>query len=207
MDRREFLQCSAILIGGVSAGRMGWTLSAEQRRHLAEAPSCIDRQANYFSAEQGRAVAAVAETILPRTDTPGAVDAGVPRYIELMVAEWFDEGERRIFEDGLKSLMDEAPARHGRPFEQLPERDRVAMLEALEDSAGDASWYAPGANMFADFDGENPFICQIKELTIWGFFTSEVGSTQVLRYNPMPMRFDGDLPLGPEDSSWVGSIF
>ena len=74
-------------------------------------------------------------------------------------------------------------------------------MEALEDAASDSPWYAY-ANVQRDFISDAPFICQIKELTIWGFFTSEVGGTQVLRYEAMPMRFDGDIPLGADESSW-----
>jgi gluconate 2-dehydrogenase gamma chain len=75
----------------------------------------------------------------------------------------------------------------------------------LEDAASDSPWYT-FANVQREFISDAPFICQIKELTIWGFFTSEVGGKQVLRYNPMPMYFDGDIPLGTEESSWGGRI-
>ena len=71
-------------------------------------------------------------------------------------------------------------------------------------AASDAAWYQMG-NVQRVFDSEAPFICQLKELTIWGFFTSETGATQVLRYEAMPMKFDGKRKLGKDDSSWVAT--
>lgn len=200
MNRRQFLQCAALLVSGTAASAPGLALSGEQRRHLLEAPEYIAGDINYFTPAQRGTLAMLTETIIPRTDTPGAVDAGVPRFIELMVADWFDESERAIFDTGLEALILSAMQIHGRPFEALEERQRLAMLEALEAEAGDAQWYAPGG---AERSLEAaPFICQLKELTAWGFFTSRVGATEVLRYNPMPMTFDGDRPLDPGASSW-----
>jgi hypothetical protein len=75
-------------------------------------------------------------------------------------------------------------------------------MEALEDAASDSPWYEFG-NIMREFISDAPFICQFKELTVWGFFTSEKGGSQVLRYNPMPMFFNGDIPLASDDSSWT----
>ena len=206
MNRREFLECSAILISGVSASQMGWSLSPEQRQHLATAPAFIEQVPDYFTTAQRKSVAAMAETILPRTDTPGAIEAGVPRYIELMVQHWYNDDERDTWNSGLAKLMDDMQARHDRPFEQLTEAERVAALEELEAAASDSAWYSLTGALPGMEQPPMPFICQLKELTIWGFFTSEVGATQVLRYNPMPMKFDGAYPLDPDDSSWAGGM-
>ncbi len=202
MNRREFLQCAAILVSGASALRAGIALSAEQQAYLAAAPNYNSAEVDYFSDAQRRAVAAACEVIIPRTDTPGAIDAGVPRFVELMVRDWLDDGERAIFMNGLQALMAQAADRHGSAFDQLEPEQQLALLEQLEAEASDSSWYE-FANVQRDFISDAPFICQLKELTIWGFFTSEVGATQVLRYEAMPMRFDGDIPLAPDDSGWA----
>lgn len=206
MNRREFLQCAAILVSGAAVSQVGFSLTGEQYTYLATAPDYIARPGNYFSEAQKKAVAMLAETIIPRTETPGAIDANVPRFIELMVFEWLNDGERTLFLDGLSQLMSATPRDHGKPFEELPETERVRILEKLESQASDSSWYDFG-NTRRDFISDAPFICQLKELTIWGFFTSEVGSTQVLRYEAMPMRFDGHLKLEENDSSWAGVLF
>ena len=201
MNRRHFLECAALLIGGVSASRMGWTLTEEQRVHLASAPDYIDRAVDYFTPEQRTVVAAIAETIIPRTETPGAIDAGVPRFIELMLANWCNDEEREIFQQGLARLELHTRSEYGKRFDELDADARLETLEALEADASESAWYDVG-NIRRDFISDAPFICQIKELTVWGFFTSEEGGTQVLRYNPIPMYFDGDIPLKPDDSSW-----
>jgi gluconate 2-dehydrogenase gamma chain len=201
MNRRHFLECAALLIGGVSASRMGWTLTEEQRVHLAGAPDYIDQAVDYFTPEQRSVVAAIAETIIPRTDTPGAIDAGVPRFIELMLADWCNDQERDVFQRGLLQLDQHTRGEYGKRFDELDGQTRLEILESLEEEASDSAWYQMG-NIRRDFISDAPFICQVKEFTVWGFFTSEEGGTQVLRYNPMPMYFDGDIPLKPDDSSW-----
>ncbi|MEM9255924.1 MAG: gluconate 2-dehydrogenase subunit 3 family protein [Pseudomonadota bacterium] len=206
MDRRDFLQCAAILISGMSASQLGFTLSRDQTTYLAMAPDYVAGEVNFLSPVQRKVIAAMAEVVIPRTDTPGAVDAGVPRFIELMAADWFNDQERSIFSAGLADMETRIPAEYGAPFDELPQDQQRSIMEALERDASDSSWYEFG-NVQRQFISDAPFICQIKELTIWGFFTSKIGGTQVLRYNPMPMRFDGDYPLSPDDSTWSGSIF
>ena len=205
MDRREFLQCAALLVTGATASQLGFTLNAEQETYLATAPDYIASDVDYLSDAQRRIVAAISEVIIPRTDTPGAIDAGVPRFIELMAADWFNDQERAIFAAGLADMETRIPKSYGKPYDQLETQEQLQILEDLEDAAGDSDWYG-FANVQRQFISDAPFICQMKELTIWGFFTSEVGATQVLRHNPMPMTFDGELPLGPDDSSWSGNF-
>lgn len=201
MNRREFLQCATLLITGASASQLGFSLSVEQTAYLAQAPNYNTLQVDYFTTAQRRIVAAMTDVIIPRTDTPGALDAGVSRYIELMAANWFNTAEAAIFAAGLQDMETRIPAEFGAPFDQLSHAQQLQILEAMEEDAADSTWYEFG-NVMREFISEAPFICQIKELTIWGFFTSEEGSSQVLRYDPMPMYFDGDIPLARDDSSW-----
>lgn len=203
MNRREFLQCAAILISGSSAAQLGFALTEEQQVYLATAPNYNTTEVDYFTPEQRKIIAAMTEVVIPRTDTPGAIDAGVPRYIELMVANWMEEGERNIFDTGLADIETRIPREYGKPFHELPADDQLAIMEGLESAASESSWY-DFANVQREFISDAPFICQLKELTIYGFFTSEAGSKQVLRYDPMPMEFDGEYPLSENDSTWAG---
>jgi hypothetical protein len=205
MNRREFLQCAAIVISGASASQLGFSLSAEQQVYLANAPDFNSTPVDYFTPAQRRILAAMSEVIIPRTDTPGAVDARVPFFIELMVANWLNDGERAIFGAGLQDIESRIPLEYGRPFDQLGAREQLRIMEDLESAAADSPWYEFG-NSRRDYISDAPFICQLKELTIWGFFTSQEGASQVLRYNPMPMHFDGDVPLAPGESSWASPL-
>ena len=202
MNRREFLQCAAILVSGTSASQLGFTLSEEQQVYLASAPDYAKGKVNYLTLAQRKIIAAMAEVVIPRTDTPGAIDAGVPNFIELMASGWFNEQESAIFSAGIKAMEEQVPSVYGKPFDQLDAAQQLEIMEELEAQASDSSWYEYG-NVQREFISDAPFICQVKELTIWGFFTSEVGSTQVLRYEPMPMAFDGNTPLSVQDSSWA----
>ena len=203
MNRREFLQCAAILASGAGVLRPGITLSEEQQAFLAARPNFNTQSVNYLAPLRRRIVAAMAEVIIPRTDTPGAIDAGVPAYLEIMMAEWMNVEEGAVFEEGLADIENRIPLEYGRPFFELNEKQQLEVMEALEDAVSDSSWYEFG-NVTDNYRSDSPFICQFKELTIFGFFTSEAGGTQVLRHNPMPMKFDGDYPLSPDDSTWSG---
>jgi len=204
MNRREFMQCAAVLISGASISSLGFTMNHDQHAFLASAPNYIKNPVNFFSALQRSAVSAISEAIIPATDTPGAIEAGVPAFIELMVAEWFNPQERANFMAGLDALMQQSQEQYQKSFNDITQSEQVTLLEKLEDDASDSIWYQRG-NVMRDIVSDAPFICQIKELTTWGFFTSEVGGKQVLRSNPMPMRFDGDIPLKAEESTWIST--
>lgn len=201
MNRRQFLQCAAVVVANASVVPASWAMNPEQQRFLAAQPSYIDRHPlTFFSSEQRAVVAAIAEQIIPKTDTPGAGEAGVPRFIELMVADWFNPEERRLFMDGL----DDVQARSDGSFGGLTAADQLALLEELERETDDSTWYEIG-NVMRVWDDSAPFICQLKELAVLGFFLSEVGATQVLRLNSMG-AFNGDVPSSPSDPSYASLL-
>lgn len=201
MKRREFLQAAAVLTAGASVLPPGWSMNEQQRTFLAAQPDYIDsRRPAFFTAEQGAIVTIVAEHIIPRTDTPGATDAGVPRFIELMVSDWFTQDERAVFMRGLADLERRAAGN----FPGLPATAQLDLLQQLEDQASDAAWFATG-NTMRIWDEQAPFICQFKELTVLGFFLSETGATQVLRENPMG-SFQGDIPLAEHEPAYATKL-
>jgi len=205
LNRREFLECATLLVAGMTASQVGFTLTEEQKIYLATAPDYIAHDVALFSKEQRFLIAEFTEIIIPETNTPGAKEAGVPKYIELMVSQWLNDEERNLFMEGLESVASISKQRYGKNTRNLTQTEMLKILESLEEDASDDPWYAFAntAGAFSD-EHKSPFICQLKELTIWGFFTSEVGSKKALRYNPMPMRFKGDIPLKDEDSTWAG---
>jgi len=201
MKRREFLQCAAVLAAGATAIPNGWSMNAEQKTFLAARRNYIDSRPLVFFKDQQRAtITAIAEHIIPATDTPGATAAGVPRFIELMVADWFNDDERKLFMAGLIDLE----SRAGGSFAGMPAREQLALLEQMEKENSDAPWYQLG-NFLRIWDETAPFICQLKELTVLGFFLSEVGASQFLRMNPMG-SFGGDLALEPGGSTYAVGV-
>lgn len=139
-------------------------------------------------------VAEVAEIIIPATDTGGAKAAGVPAFVEMMVADWFDAGERTHFMDGMGAFADEARARHGKPFADLGDAEKIAFFgEKLK--AAEAAAAAPPAGGRP----RTPFAMLMKRLTIYGYYTSELGATVELSSNMVPNEYIPEAPLKPGD--------
>lgn len=201
MNRREFLQCAAVFASGAIQLPSSWAMSHEQKIFLTSQPNYTERESpGFFTKIQRDAVSGIADQIIPTTDTPGAIEAGTPRFIELMVADWFNAAERKLFMTGLADLQ----LRAGGNFASLSKNKQLLLLEKLEDESGDASWYQIG-NVTRIWDGDAPFICQIKELTVLGFMLSHLGSTQFLRQNPMGI-LDGNFPLGNDDPAYAPEL-
>jgi hypothetical protein len=117
-----------------------------------------------------------------------------------MASDWFNAAELQVFMDGLTDLQSRADG----DFTQLSPTAQLALLEQLEEESADAPWYELG-NVLRVWDDSAPFICQFKELTVLGFFLSEVGAKQVLRINPMG-EFKGDIPLAADDPAYVTEL-
>jgi hypothetical protein len=155
---------------------------------LAQQPGARSWRA--LDEQTGRLLVAACDGILPASDTPGATAAGVDRFIDRMLAEWYPAPERDAFLAGLRTLDVRSRERHGRDFTEVTAEGQAAILEALDDEAASRD---KGAHWFA----------RLKELTIWGYFTSEIVLTSLLHENPMGTgRFDGCVPTSgsPEHS-------
>lgn len=127
--------------------------------------------------DQLELLSAVCEQIIPRTDTPGAVDAKVPQFIDHMLAVWYPADERDQMLAGFKAIDSAA----GGNFAKLPAADQVALLTRLDTgkgAAGSAEWA----------------MRRIKSLTVYGYFTSELVVKTVTRDPIMPGRFEGCVP-------------
>lgn len=192
MNRRQFMQLSALVLAGGAVS--GPRLAVDQQQLFVLGRSFIEQQVDLFSSAQRKLLQAAVETIIPRTDTPGALDASVDRFIELCVAQFMTEPERTVFIAGLDELVNAVDQQQS---------DLITLLTELEEQHSDAVWYQLGNRVGNGFDSSAPFICQLKELTVVGFFMSEVGATQVLRHNPMPGQFDGETVLASDQPSWA----
>jgi len=192
MNRRQFMQLSALVLAGGAVS--GPSLAVDQQQLFALGRSFIEQPVDLFASAQRKLLQAAVETIIPRTDTPGALDASVDRFIELCVAQFMTEPERTVFIAGLDELVNAVDQQQS---------DLITLLTELEEQHSDAVWYQLGNRVGNGFDSSAPFICQLKELTVVGFFMSEVGATQVLRHNPMPGQFDGETVLASDQPSWA----
>jgi hypothetical protein len=122
----------------------------------------------------------VVERIIPRTDTPGAADVGVPAFIDLLYGEFMTDEERQLLTSGLAQVEAAAKSAHGGSFAALsPDRqDEVLRGIARADEA------------------RNPnFFGLIRSATVLGYFTSEPVGRNVLHYDPVPGRYDACIPI------------
>lgn len=183
MDRRDALKRTALLMGGmVSAPAIMGVLKG------CTAKPGIDWKPEFLTQDQASVVSTVSEIIIPRTDTPGAKDAGVPSFIDQMLKEVYSAEDQKLFTDGLAAFNEEAKKAYDEEFSDLDEEDQAALVKKLHDAAIEVE-------KTTDPAPKRPFILQMKELTMLGFFTSEVGATQVLQYLPVPGAYKGCVPL------------
>lgn len=171
--------------------------------------------------EQAETVAAIAELIIPETDTPGARAAGVPEFIHLIVAEWYGADERERFFEGLAGVDARSRTTFGGTFTSLAEEERRAVLRGLDaevsalrevaagreeaELAEAAEAAAAGRDVAAlraaadpeaeEIDPDDHFFAQMKWLTVYGYYTSEVGVNEELEYVMIPGRFDPCAPI------------
>ena len=137
----------------------------------------------------------VAETILPATSTPGAKDAGVGPFIAMMVTDVYAPDQQRLFKEGLRLLERECQAQHGTDYLGASPAQRQALLERLDqEQVGPA----PAGGVARPI-----YFRMIKELTLLGYFTSEIGYTQAMRYTETPGRFDPCVPYRPGEKAWA----
>jgi len=214
LGRRELLVSITAATGGLIYSKgLSAMLAEGSSAHdymampMSEREAYINQTVDAFSPEKRKQVAAMAETMIPRTDTPGAIDAKVPKFLELLYDQWMAAPEQGLFDDGLKQADELAQQMHGQIFANLDAGQQKTVLEKLEEEQGDHGWFAFGGASVADVQKDIPFMALFKEITVTGFFMSEVGAQEVLRYEMMHGQFEGDVDLGYNDSSWASVPF
>lgn len=145
-------------------------------------------------------VAELADTIIPRTNTPGAKDAGVENFIIKMITENTDAKMQRSFLAGLKSVDEYAMDKYDTPFVKCNEAQRNTILKHFEDKA---TYSIDILNKVQRKFLGSPFFYQLRDLTVEGYCTSQVGATQGLAYDYVPVTFQACIPLQPNQLAWA----
>jgi len=183
LTRREALRRVSLLLGGAAlVGESVW-LAAEAARRPSK---------SLFSTGEVALLDEIADTILPATSTPGAKAAGVGPFIAVMVTDVYDARQQKIFRAGLATLERECRKQNGAAFMACTPAQRTALLERL-----DREQYEQRNS------GTPHYFRMMKELTLLGYFTSEIGYTQAMRYTETPGRFDPCVPYAPGEKSWA----
>lgn len=189
MDRRDLLQWM-IATGGMAAFSRFSPRDVTEMGTAAHARlAAASRVPGALTPDELRIVTAAAECIIPHTDTPGATDARVAEFVDVMLGDWYPADESARFRAGIATLDAASRATFGVTYAdastaqqvQLAQRfdDEVTALRRTSGAAANQHWFA-----------------MLKYLTVWGFCTSEAGMREVLKSFPRPMRYDGAAPVG-----------
>ena len=170
IDRREAIRRTALLAGVALAP--DWLEFAVR----AQAPAAR----TYFTTAQGAVLSAAAERILPRTETPGAIDVGVPAFIDRFYGEFMTADDRQLLISALDDIERAARDARKTSFAALAPAQQDAVLRSIA-----AAQQTRTPSSFG----------LLRSVTVLGYFTSEQVGRQVLHYDPVPGRYDGCVPI------------
>jgi hypothetical protein len=187
MDRRHLLQMIAALTG--------CALNADDTLWAAADPQLPPA---YSDAEIGL-LDEVAETIIPRTDTPGAKDAAVGPFIARYSTACHPPEHIELLRSGIADIEARMQRLLGVGFRQAGEQARIALLVSLDQEARERARLAQAGSG----GGQPHYFTLMKQLTLLGFFTSEAGATRVLRNRPIPGRYRGCIPYVKGQTFWA----
>lgn len=211
MNRRELLKQIALVTGAVVVGGDFFLTGCKQtgKPEAGFTPSTIDL------------LDEVGETIIPATATPGAKAAKIGEFMNVMVTDCYTERQQSAFMNGLVSLEEACNAMHGKNFLACSATERKAFLLSLEKEAKDFNLKRDEDDKLkkanhqqtndtlpwkdqTEFEGApSHYYTMMKQLTLWGFFSSETGMTETLRHEPVPGRYDGTVPYKKGEKAWA----
>ena len=190
ISRREALHRLTALVGGtISAPVVGAILSGCRAESTLAAwtPRAL-------TTKQVDLLGTLVDLIIPNTDTPGAKEAGVPVFIDKLLHDWVDSEDRVRFQAGLAAIDEETQRTHGVAFREAMPEQQNAILTRLDREAIQAR----------EEDADPlPFFATLKEWTLVGYYTSEIGATRELQWLAAPGRYDADLPLEEVGPTWA----
>lgn len=187
IDRKEAIKRTALLIGGaVFAPNVMGVLQG------CTAQPGVDWEPVLFTNQQARLTSALADVIIPKDEYPSASEAGVPAFIESMINDVYTDEQQAEFLEGLDAFAEKSRLELGGEYYESAEENRYEFA------------YSENQNSLEIDRGEDtPFFLRFKELTILGYFTSEAGATEVLRYEPVPGMYDGCMPFEEVGKTWA----
>lgn len=198
MDRRELLYRASMLLGGVVSASVASGVLAgctTTSPGLVTADDTGKPLTGYLKPGEMAIVTAMADHIIPRTDTPGAIDVGVPAYIDRMATGYYRDIERGVLRAGLIQIATDAMELRGKAFNELSAEDQIALIKRYDQAQYEQSRANP--------TGTPHFFRMIKELTIIGYCTSEPGATKLLKYEQTPGPYRGDIPYAQVGKAWA----
>jgi hypothetical protein len=207
VNRREAIRRVSALLGGVALVGGKALLAACERASFPLQEATLGE----FTAKDIAFLDEIAETILPETKTPGAKAAKTGAFMALMVTDSYRPAEQKIFREGMRKVDDAARKANGADFMEATPAQRLAVLTALDHEqkrmmdAREAADRGKQGVALLPADEKEPahYFRMMKELALLGYFTSELGCTQALRFTETPGRFDPCIPYTPGEPAWA----
>ncbi|WP_406827499.1 gluconate 2-dehydrogenase subunit 3 family protein [Microbulbifer sp. ARAS458-1] len=176
MDRRRFLRNISIVLG---CGALANDVAA-----LDAALDFSGKPSGFLGPDELEFVSQISDIVIPLSDTPSASQAGVPEYIDFYLGEFMEFKARNLFVDGLRGLCDQSI----KEFLALSDERKTEKIQSLDDRLGSS--------------GQDATYKQLKELIVIGYYTSQVGATQALRYDPVPGPYK-EIKLAEVGRAWL----
>jgi hypothetical protein len=180
-QRRALLKQVAWMLGGAISAPAALAIlqgcSAKE-----SAPGAAAWQPKFLKGKQADLITAIADVIIPKTDTSGALDAGVPAFIDGLMADVYAKDAQERFSAGIDEF-ETAAAAGGKGFLDQDNAQRTAFVQRSIEAA------------LAGEHQHKPFILVARELTLLGFFTSKLGITENMEYVAVPTAYHGCVPL------------
>jgi hypothetical protein len=188
MNRRDALERVALILGGTVIGGAAFLQGCKNTTEKAASFSLSQDQIAFLDE--------VAETIIPSTDTPGAKAALVGAFMNTMVMDCYKEKDQKIFAGGITEIDNSANHMFGKGFMNITPAQRKSLLNQVNKEL-------KAYNDSKKEDDPNHYFGMMKQLTLLGYFSSEIGATQALRYVAIPGKYEGCVPYKKGDKAWA----
>jgi hypothetical protein len=187
MNRREALSAVSMIFGGTIVGSAGF-LNGCQPRERKSIFGALDQKQMTLLEE-------LAEIILPKSaDSPGAKDVEIGKFINSIVTDCYAETEQQAFLAGIAKVDELARQSFGGKLTKLGPGDKQRLVEQLEKES-----------LTHNRSNTDPphFYTMMKQLFVWGFLSSELVGTAVLRHVPIPGRYEGCVPYASGEKAYI----
>jgi len=185
MNRREALTATAALMGPAIVGSQAFLSGCSRSETRVEG----------FNDDVLALLDEVGETILPATaSSPGAKASKIGGFMKIIVTDCYSPAEQKTFFEGISVIQEAAKKKYNIPFIKLTDSQKFDTMLFFDQEAQKVSDRK---------EDQVHFFTMVNQLTVWGFFSSEPGATQALRYVPIPGRYEGCIPYREGDGAWV----
>lgn len=213
MERRELLKWIAALTGGAVVGGNVFLSSCTNNDNKNAKVTDAKAAPPFLAAADIALMDEVGETIIPATDTPGAKAAAIGAFMSTIVGDCYTKPQQDAFVKGITTLNEACKKQYSKAFLACDAKQRHDFLVSLEKEAKvfdkaleeKEKPLKEGASAAGkEFVGEPiHYYTMMKQLTLWGFFTSKTGMKDTLRYLPVPGKYDGNVAYVKGEKAWA----